>query len=400
MQNIKAYCGLFYSSHYLPIAHCSGEDILEAFCSLENNFNVFYAALPALMRAEQNPAVFASETAGLYGVIRVEGTIDRIIVGPVFSGKVTEEAIHGFMRKNAIAIENKDDIGAFLSALPKYTYNQFLNLLAYLHLTLNGKEISVLDHFHLADKNAEQEIAALHTLQSVQAKEFQSEHGTYQFEMMMLDYIRRGETEKLNSLLMESLKKHTLQEGTLAENPLRQAKNLLIGWVTMVGKVGAIGGGMDVEEVYRLIDLYIQECEKAQSIEVIKTLQYNLLFDFTERVAQCQVPPNTSKEVFSMIQFIKNHTNDQISVDQVAHHIGKSRAYATKKFRQEVGQTICDYIMRCKLTEARSLLKHSDMSIAEISNYLYFSSQSYFQNVFKKEIQMTPAEYRRKGKRR
>lgn len=396
MQNIKAYCGLFYSSHYLPIAHCSGEDILEAFCSLEKNINVFYAAIPALMRAEQNPAVFASEAAGLYGVICVEGTIDRIIVGPVFSGKVTEEAIHGFMRKNAIAIENKEDIGAFLSALPKYTYNQFLNLLAYLHYNLNGKTISVLEHFHLGDKSAEQQIAARHTLESAHAKEIQSEHGTYQFEMMMLDYIRRGETHKLNAFLLESLKMQALQEGTLAENPLRQAKNLLIGIATMVGKVGAIDGGMDVEEAYRLIDLYIQECEKAQSIEVIKTLQYNLLFDFTERVAQCQVPPNTSKEVFSMIQFIKNHTNDQIGIDQVAHHIGKSRAYVTRKFRQEVGKTICDYIMQCKLTEARSLLKHSDMSIAEISNYLYFSSQSYFQNVFKKEIQMTPAEYRRK----
>lgn len=395
MQNIKTYCGLFYSSHYLPIAHCSGEDILDAFCSLENNINVFYAAIPALLKAEQNPAVFASETAGLYGVICIEGTIDRIIIGPVFSGKVTEEAIHGFMRINAIAIENKDDIGAFLSALPKYTYNQFLNLLAYLHYNLNRKTISVLEHFHLGDKSAEQQIAARHTLESAHAKEIQSEHGTYQFELMMLDYIRRGETDKLNSFLMESLKKHTLQEGTLAENPLRQAKNLLIGWATMVGKVGAIGGGMDVEEAYRLIDLYIQECEKAQSIEVIKVLQYNLLFDFTERVAHCQVPPNTSKVVYSMIQYIKNHTNDQIGIDQVAHHIGKSRAYATKKFRQEVGQTIGDYIMRCKLTEARSLLKHSDLSIAEISNYLFFSSQSYFQNVFKKEYQITPSKFRR-----
>jgi AraC-like DNA-binding protein len=328
-------------------------------------------------------------------LIRIDNSTDVVIVGPVFSGQVSDEAIYGFMRKNAISVEHKIDIGAFLSALPKYTYNQFLNLLAYLHYTLNGKKISVLDHFHLANKNAEQEIAALHTLQSVQAKEFQSEHGTYQFEMMMLEYIRRGETHKLNAFLLESLKMQALQEGTLAENPLRQAKNLLIGLATLVGKVGAIDGGMDVEEAYRLIDLYIQECEKAQSIEVIKTLQYNLLFDFTERVAQCQVPPNTSKEVYSMIQYIKNHTNDQIGIDHVAHHIGKSRAYITKKFRQEVGKTISDYIMKCKLNEARSLLRHSNMSIAEISNYLYFSSQSYFHNVFKKEYQMTPSDFRR-----
>jgi AraC-like DNA-binding protein len=397
MEKIETFCQLFYSSHYLPIAHISGEGIITVYSALEYKVNVFTAAIAALNRMEQNPAVFASEEVGLYGLIRIDNSPDVVIVGPVFSGLVSDEAIYGFMRKNAIPVEQKNEIGAFLSALPRYTYNQFLNMLVFLYYTLNGKEISVLDHFHLADKNAEQEIAALHTLQSVQAKEFQGEHGTYQIEMMMLDYIRRGETDKLNSFLMESLKKQTLQEGTLAENPLRQAKNLLIGWVTMVGKVGAIGGGMDVEEVYRLIDLYIQECEKAQSIEVIKTLQYNLLFDFTERVAHCQVPPNTSKEVFAMIQFIKNHTNDQIGIDQVAYHIGKSRAYITKRFRQEVGQTISAYIMQCKLNEARSLLRHSNMSIAEISNYLFFSSQSYFHNVFKKEYQMTPSEFRKQG---
>lgn len=395
MDKIENYCQLFYSSHYLPIAHCKGEGIFTFYSSLENDINVFTAAIAALSRMEQNPAVYAYEAVGLYGLIRIDNSPDIVIVGPVFGGLVSDEAIYGFMRKNAISVEHKDDIGAFLSALPKYTYNQFLNLLAYLHFTLNGKVISVLDHFHLADKNAEQEIAVRHTLQSVQAKEFQSEHGTYQFEMMMLDYVRQGETDKLNSLLMEILKKQALQEGTLAENPLRQAKNLLIGVATMVGKVGAIGGGMDVEEAYRLIDLYIQECEKAQSIEVIKVLQYNLVLDFTKRVAHSQVPPNTSKEVFTMIQYIKNHTNDQIGIDQVAHHIGKSRAYITKKFRQEVGKTIRDYIMQCKLNEARSLLRHSNMSIAEICNNLFFSSQSYFHNVFKKEYQMTPSEFRR-----
>ena len=397
MDRIETFCQLFYSSHYLPMAHISGEGIITIFSSLENKVNVFNAAIPALRKMEQNPAVFASEAVGLYGLIRIDGSTDSVIVGPVYSGQVSDEAIYGFMRKNAISVEHKNNIGTFLSSLPKVTYNQFLNLLAYMHYTLNGKVISVLDHFHLGDKSAEQEIAALHTLQSVKDKEFQSEHGTYQFEMLMLDYIRRGDTEKLNSFLLESLQKQTLQEGMLAENPLRQAKNLLIGLATMVGKVGAIGGGMDVEEAYRLIDLYIQECEKAQSIEVIKVLQYNLVFDFSERVAHSQVPPNISKDVFKMVQYIKNHTNDQIGIDQVAHHVGKSRAYITKKFRQEVGKTISDYIMLSKLNEARSLLRHSNMSIAEISNYLFFSSQSYFHNVFKKKYQKTPSEFRREG---
>ena len=52
--------------------------------------------------------------------------------------------------------------------------------------------------------------------------------------------------------------------------------------------------------------------------------------------------------------------------------------------------TIGAYIMQCKLEEAKSMLTYSNKSIAEISSYLGFSSQSYFQNVFKKYFGTTP----------
>ncbi|MDE6963676.1 MAG: helix-turn-helix domain-containing protein, partial [Lachnospiraceae bacterium] len=51
--------------------------------------------------------------------------------------------------------------------------------------------------------------------------------------------------------------------------------------------------------------------------------------------------------------------------------------------------------MRCKLEEARALLAYTDKSLSEISHYLCFSSQAYFQNVFKKKFGITPGEYRR-----
>ncbi|HBA68914.1 MAG TPA: hypothetical protein DCZ40_06105 [Lachnospiraceae bacterium] len=49
-----------------------------------------------------------------------------------------------------------------------------------------------------------------------------------------------------------------------------------------------------------------------------------------------------------------------------------------------------------KLEEAKSLLTYTDKPISEISNYLCFSSQAYFQNVFKKKYEITPNEYRKR----
>lgn len=51
--------------------------------------------------------------------------------------------------------------------------------------------------------------------------------------------------------------------------------------------------------------------------------------------------------------------------------------------------------MQVRLREAKSLLQYTDKSLGEISSYLCFSSQSHFQNAFKKETGITPAAYRK-----
>lgn len=96
------------------------------------------------------------------------------------------------------------------------------------------------------------------------------------------------------------------------------------------------------------------------------------------------------------MQFIATHINEPIGAADVVSYSNKSRAYIFKKFQDELGMSIRVYIMTCRLREAQSLLKYTDKSLAEISDYLCFSSQSHFQNVFKKHFNITPLAYRKK----
>lgn len=66
-----------------------------------------------------------------------------------------------------------------------------------------------------------------------------------------------------------------------------------------------------------------------------------------------------------------------------------------RRFKEELGIHIGAFITSCKLEEAKTLLTYSDKSLSEISNYLCFSSQSYFQNVFKKQYGITPMQHRK-----
>lgn len=163
----------------------------------------------------------------------------------------------------------------------------------------------------------------------------------------------------------------------------------------MVGKVGAIRGNLDIEETYQLIDLYTQECERCLSVDQVNRLRYSAIIDFTRRVAEHSHPDVYSDEVERVLQFIRNNANRPIGVPDVIGYAHKSRSAFMKQFKDETGETIGRYIVKSKLQEAKQLLAYSDRSLAEISSFLYFSSQSYFQNLFKKQYGMTPLEYRR-----
>jgi AraC-like DNA-binding protein len=372
------------------------QKIDRVYSSMDRPVNIFNVIASYIDGSRKNLDIFSLSELGQYGMIRINDRHDeRLILGPVFSGPVSEGMVSSFARGNFIDFRDTELLTNFLNSIPRYTYNQFLSLIAFLHYSINHETFDIMAHFNVDRSSFEYNMAAFHTEKSYTAKEHQRQHDTYYFENLLLSYVRDGETDKLNQFLLDTVKTTELREGTLADSPLRQAKNLLIGGVTMIGKVGAIGGGMDIEEAYNLIDLYIQECEKASSVDAVKLLQYNMVLDFTEHVSRSKAPKNTSREILSCIQFIQNHTNSQISMDDVAAHSGRSRAYITKRFKAETGSSVGQFITQSKLRDAKRLLRYSDKSLTEISNYLCFSSQGYFQTVFKKETGMTPGEYRR-----
>ena len=83
-----------------------------------------------------------------------------------------------------------------------------------------------------------------------------------------------------------------------------------------------------------------------------------------------------------------------MDTEKLAQELHYSRPHLSRKFKEETGMTLTDFILTKKSEEAARLLAFTDKSLISISDYLGFSSQSHFARVFKKYIGMTPSEYR------
>lgn len=391
---ILEFCELYCSSTFIPITcYDKNNRLIRSFHSLQIGMDIHQSLLSSLMKVDQNPGTYTSHSLGYYGLIRC-GDEMTLIIGPVFNNIITGDTVRAFMQECVIPIEYLEDAFQFLARLPRLTYHQLLNVLVFLHFSLNNATIDLVRHFEYAENTAARDVPFKHAELSYSGRENPMQHDTYQFERQMLHYIEQGKTEQLQAFLLASMKSQPLREGALADSPLRQAKNIVIGLVTMVGKVAAIGGGLDVEQVYSLIDIYTQECERLATVDAVTNLQYHMLLDFSRRVEEYRLPDHLSPLTFNCIQFVNRHVNEKIDIDSVAQHVRKSRSYVSDAFKKDTGSSLGQYITHCKLSEAQNLLRYSNKSVLDVSNYLCFSSQSYFITVFKKAYNMTPKQYR------
>lgn len=390
--NLEKFCQTFYLATYIPITKMTVP------AQVNYSFPKHTMDLPVFSSYTQNihfnkkTDYYITKSFAFFGIIEIKNSSDYLVIGPIFSTSFVSNHVEAFMQEFDIPKDYEETLHNLLENTPVYSLNQCLHMLNFLNLYLNNElmdltQIITPKNKHRTDFN--RQLAQ----QLTERKEEKRIHNTYHFEQSLLKAVETGNTKRIMEILNEA---GNISAGKVAENTLRQQKNIFITAVTLVTRA-AVAGGLDIEQAYSLSDIYIQECERLGDINKILDLSQTMYLDFTSRVARQKLNTQMSKEVFDAIQFIHNQTNQSIQVEDVAENCGYSYSYLKKKFKNEVGMTITEYITHTKLEEAKELLKYSDYSISEISNYLCFSSQSYFQNLFKKHYSITPLQYR-KGK--
>ena len=163
------------------------------------------------------------------------------------------------------------------------------------------------------------------------------------------------------------------------------------------GDMRAADAMKEPERANTASDLFIRQADTMTDIQKILELQYDMVVFFTKEVASLDKKSVYSRNVTRALDYIYNHLHEPITVDDVAREVGVSRGYFSTLFKKEMGIGVAEYIVKKRMEAARNMLRYSDMSYAEISEILAFSSQSHFTAVFKKHHGITPKEYRMRG---
>jgi len=100
------------------------------------------------------------------------------------------------------------------------------------------------------------------------------------------------------------------------------------------------------------------------------------------------------QDIEYICNYMNEHYSEKITLNSIADSVGFSKYYISRLFKQHVGVTIIDYLIKIRLDRAKELLGQSDYSIKQISFMVGYSDPNYFTWSFKKYLGISPIKYR------
>ena len=133
--------------------------------------------------------------------------------------------------------------------------------------------------------------------------------------------------------------------------------------------------------------------DKPYSIEQMK----KKIEGFFEKRAEEEKYLRTNKNSMQRIlRLVERNYQKSPTLKEAAEKASLSPKYLSRKFKQETSHSFNDYKVKLKMEQARKLLQETTFGVAQIAYKVGYDNAESFMKMFKKTLDCTPTEYRRR----
>lgn len=146
--------------------------------------------------------------------------------------------------------------------------------------------------------------------------------------------------------------------------------------------------------------LYIVENRNMPPLNLIGHLY--LFLDLLMRSAPKPGVPKGSKlrdfYIHEALAYIEDNYRNNIGIEDIAAACGLNRSYFGKIFKDVIGKNPQEFLLSYRMIKAAELLKHSRLSIGDISSAVGYDNQLHFSRAFKKIYGLSPRNWRNENR--
>lgn len=117
-----------------------------------------------------------------------------------------------------------------------------------------------------------------------------------------------------------------------------------------------------------------------------------MMVQLDEQANQLQHEEKT-KLVQQTVQYIEQHYDEDLTVEQLANMAGMVRWQYSQKFKILTGKKPTDYLTHVRINQAKKILSNSTEPLRKIARQIGFKDEYYFSRCFHKLTGNTPREY-------
>lgn len=184
--------------------------------------------------------------------------------------------------------------------------------------------------------------------------------------------------------------------GSFSADNTRNLRNAVIS-ISSILSVIAIQCKVDQELSHILCDFYINKAETIKNYTQFDEIISEMFSEFHEQIMQSNIQAY-GPVIDRCIEYINQKLYSPLKLEEIAEYMGYSPSYLSALFKEKTGMSIHPYIQKRKIEAAKGLILYTNQSLTAIAAALGYHSLSHLSKAFKKEVGVSPQQYRLTGK--
>jgi AraC-like DNA-binding protein len=162
-------------------------------------------------------------------------------------------------------------------------------------------------------------------------------------------------------------------------------------------QIFTLQGDHTISELYSMLNMRLKTLPSKHHNEEVVLFLFSILQHLQLITSPAPSPRRIRRHSELIMEWVDLHYKEAFFLDKLAEELHLSPYHISHLFPEDTGFTITEYVMARRLREACYLLSNTNLSMQYICQEIGLSSASYFTQMFKKHMGVTPKKYREKS---